>query len=210
LGDPNHFLDPIHVFKNCFSTVHRSIGPALFGPCHGDFHGRNILVCLKKGKAIGAVAFDYEKMSMRRPIAWELVKLEMELKVRLLESVIQERVKSENYRFPMIEFELELNKATWQLGNGRIVPPEEFPSASKRLFEILLEIRRIAAQVLSPKRSGGGIAEYLLTTAAYAVRTSKYAERTIKSEAYDIRMLEIAYIAGGSALAHLHTHHPLL
>lgn len=198
LADPSIFLDPIHFLSVWLDPACGAPFPScLFGPCHGDLHGRNIRIGLKDEEVHGAVAFDYEKMSLMRPIAREFVKLETELKVRLLDTVVRERIKDGNYRFPIIEFEKELNQATLRLDGTPFSSPKEFPNAARRLFEILLKIRDCARKVLGQSRPNDTwFAEYALTTAAYTVRAAKY-------EAYKDRMLEIAYIAGGSALAHL-------
>lgn len=56
----------------------------LVGRSHGDLHGRNILVGVQRGEAEFPAVFDYGKMSNTNVLVWDFVKLETELKVRLL------------------------------------------------------------------------------------------------------------------------------
>ncbi len=56
----------------------------LVGNSHGDLHGRNILVGIQRGEAEYPSVFDYGEMRDNNVLVWDYVKLETELKVRLL------------------------------------------------------------------------------------------------------------------------------
>jgi tetratricopeptide (TPR) repeat protein len=64
--------------------------PTFTGRAHGDLHGRNILVGIQRGEAEYPAVFDYGEMSARNVLAWDFVKLETELKVRLLEPLYED------------------------------------------------------------------------------------------------------------------------
>lgn len=61
-----------------------AIPQTLVGRAHGDLHGRNILVGVQRGEAEYPAVFDYGEMNESNVLAWDFVKLECELKVRLL------------------------------------------------------------------------------------------------------------------------------
>jgi hypothetical protein len=54
------------------------------GCSHGDLHGRNVLVGVRRGEAEFPIVIDYGEMKPSNVLAWDFVKLEMELKTRLL------------------------------------------------------------------------------------------------------------------------------
>lgn len=56
----------------------------LVGPTHGDLHGQNILVGVLRHEARSPILYDYGEMARDNVVAWDFVKLEMELKSRLL------------------------------------------------------------------------------------------------------------------------------
>lgn len=60
------------------------VPPTLVGPSHGDLHGRNIIVGVSRDEAEFPVVIDYGDMSDGNAVVWDFVKLEGELKVRLL------------------------------------------------------------------------------------------------------------------------------
>jgi tetratricopeptide (TPR) repeat protein len=54
------------------------------GRSHGDLHGRNVLVGVQRGEAEYPAVFDYGEMGDGNVPVWDFVKLETEMKVRLL------------------------------------------------------------------------------------------------------------------------------
>jgi hypothetical protein len=56
----------------------------LVGRSHGDLHGRNVLVVIRLDEAERPTVIDYNDMRRNNVLAWDFVKLEMELKAHLL------------------------------------------------------------------------------------------------------------------------------
>ena len=80
-GHPR-YLDPYDYVGWMFEN---SAPPqTLVGRSHGDLHGRNILVGVQRGEAEYPAVFDYGEMDDANVLVWDFVKLETELKVRLL------------------------------------------------------------------------------------------------------------------------------
>jgi hypothetical protein len=79
---PAVYLDPCDYVTYALRTG--TIAPTLLGRGHGDLHGRNILVCVYRGEVDYPAVFDYGDMGIKNVLAWDFVKLETELKVRLL------------------------------------------------------------------------------------------------------------------------------
>jgi tetratricopeptide (TPR) repeat protein len=63
----------------------------LVGMSHGDVHGRNILVGVQRGEAEYPSVFDYSEMGDSNVLVWDFVKLETELKVRLLMPLFEDQ-----------------------------------------------------------------------------------------------------------------------
>ena len=79
------YLDPFDYLNWAFKQ-HR-IPSTLVGRAHGDLHGRNILVVVCRGEVVQPAVFDYGDMSERNLPVWDFVKLELELKTRILPSL---------------------------------------------------------------------------------------------------------------------------
>ncbi len=56
----------------------------LIGPGHGDLHGLNVVVGVVRGEVFQPAVFDYGDMSPNNLPVWDFVKLEIELKCRLV------------------------------------------------------------------------------------------------------------------------------
>lgn len=80
--EPAVYLDPFD-FVSWALDQHR-VPDTVIGRSHGDLHGLNILVGVHRGEAEFPVVFDYGEMSHANVLAWDFVKLEFELKTRLL------------------------------------------------------------------------------------------------------------------------------
>jgi hypothetical protein len=66
------------------TTANGKLPPTLIGRSHGDLHGRNILVGHQRGEVEFPVVIDYGEMDTSNVLVWDFVKLEMELKTRIL------------------------------------------------------------------------------------------------------------------------------
>ncbi len=96
---PADYIDPVDFVA--WSLAQERIPATLVGRSHGDLHGRNVLVGVHREEAEYPVVIDYGEMDDRNVLAWDFVKLETELKTRLLpllfedmaarESVLQRR-----------------------------------------------------------------------------------------------------------------------
>lgn len=96
--DPPAYLDPLDYLCWAFATdaalpdepeqtspaALRTVPPTLTGRSHGDLHGRNILVGNQRGEVEFPVVIDYGEMDDANVLVWDFVKLEMELKTRVL------------------------------------------------------------------------------------------------------------------------------
>ncbi len=65
-----------------------TIPEMLVGPAHGDLHGRNIIVGMIRDEAEWPAVFDFDKMSNDNLVAWDFAKLELELKCRLFQQLL--------------------------------------------------------------------------------------------------------------------------
>jgi tetratricopeptide (TPR) repeat protein len=70
-------------------TAHNARFPEmLVGPAHGDLHGRNIIVGTMRDEAEWPAVFDFDKMANDNIVAWDFAKLELELKCRLFQQLL--------------------------------------------------------------------------------------------------------------------------
>ena len=83
---PAVYLDPVDYVR--WALENNELPETLVGCSHGDLHGRNILVGVRRGEAEFPIVFDYGDMAPTNVLAWDFVKLEMELKTRLLPKLL--------------------------------------------------------------------------------------------------------------------------
>ena len=89
VSKPARYLDPVdYVSWAMNATDGKRIPPTLVGRAHGDLHARNILVGIRRGEVQYPAVFDYGDMGNRNVVAWDFAKLETELKVRMLSSIV--------------------------------------------------------------------------------------------------------------------------
>lgn len=89
--EPARYLDPVDFVAWIMQSAHHEhLPPTLVGRSHGDLHGRNILVGVRRGEVEYPAVFDYGEMRPDNVLAWDFAKLEMELKVRLLTSLLND------------------------------------------------------------------------------------------------------------------------
>jgi len=62
----------------------------LVGRAHGDLHGRNILLGVRRGEAEFPIVIDYGEMGDANVLVWDFVKLEVELKTKILPALFQD------------------------------------------------------------------------------------------------------------------------
>lgn len=79
---PPRYLDPVDYLSWALEFGH--VPPTLVGRAHGDLHGRNILVGVVRGEVEQPVVIDYGDMAEDNLPVWDFVKLECELKTRML------------------------------------------------------------------------------------------------------------------------------
>jgi hypothetical protein len=85
LTEPARYLDPVDFVDWMLTASEETRLPeTLVGRSHGDLHGRNILLGVRRGETEYPAVFDYEDMSDANVLVWDFAKLEMELKIRLL------------------------------------------------------------------------------------------------------------------------------
>lgn len=93
-GDSDHcsndpeYLDAYEYFRWAMMSEVKNyperIPNTLVGLSHGDLHGRNVMVGLHRDEILYPTLYDYGEMDWDNVIAWDFVKLEMEIKVRTL------------------------------------------------------------------------------------------------------------------------------
>ncbi len=79
---PARYLDPVEVVG--WALHARRLPETLVGRGHGDLHGRNVLLGVRRREAEYPAVYDYGGMGRANALAWDFAKLETELKVRLL------------------------------------------------------------------------------------------------------------------------------
>ncbi len=138
------YLDPCDFV--CWACHTGTIPHTLVGRSHGDLHGRNILVGVQRGEAEYPTVFDYGEMSSKNVIAWDFVKLETELKTRLLLDLF----KDESVRGTLRNFE-EDGAAALTDGNGsapgRVIPRRILASMLRFVFQFESLLADLTAQI---------------------------------------------------------------
>ena len=82
------YIDPVDYIA--WAIDNNKFPAMLVGPAHGDLHGRNIIAGVVRGEAEWPAVFDFDKMKSENLVAWDFVKLEMELKCQLLPPLLDE------------------------------------------------------------------------------------------------------------------------
>jgi len=90
------YIDPVDFID--WSIFQRRFPQMLIGPAHGDLHGRNVIVGVVRGEAEWPAVFDFDKMANHNLVAWDFAKLEMELKCRLFQQLIDTPEEQESLR----------------------------------------------------------------------------------------------------------------
>jgi tetratricopeptide (TPR) repeat protein len=162
------------------------------GRIHGDLHGRNIQVGLFKETAHFPVVFDYEFSGPDKLIAWDMIKLEYEIKgpaiIEILENVQEDK--------DFFEAVIELELSTWKTDQN----PPPIPvfdglvqAPLERLRSIINGIRQQAALILG-KAMGreDWEQEYRFLSMLYVANSVEYG--------YTTRQRLAAWISGAVAV----------
>lgn len=216
---PLLYEDPIDYVG--WAMLNDCIPQTLVGRSHGDIHGRNIIVGVRRGEAEYPAAFDYGEMGDHNVLAWDFVKLETELKVRLLKRLCQGRpddtnctegtdwrsVRADQLAFAF-RFETLLADLTERI-NTVADPAALYPPGGRnitgdnktdRALGILMRIRQEAALYLGNfqqhrENRGNWRDEYYFALAVYGSATAKF----------DYHKCEAAFVlvSAGVAVAHM-------
>jgi hypothetical protein len=162
----------------------------LRGRSHGDLHGRNVLVGRVGERVLWPAVYDYGDMSRANWIALDFVKLEVEFKVRLYPVLFPvDLTKS------VCDFEERLNEATERFRKNPI-PPLPTPAIREdRCRWLLLQLRWLAMQHLSPPdRHWKWLTEYYFQLALYGLNAARF-DNTSLAE------LQVGLLCAGCAMA---------
>jgi hypothetical protein len=91
------------------------------GRAHGDLHGRNVLVGVVEDEVVWPAVYDFESMRPDNFIAWDFVKLETELKIRVFRRVFPLMPLSE-FAPKVMTFDHGLNRWTNWCNDGERWP----------------------------------------------------------------------------------------
>ncbi len=172
--------------------VASSIPSLTRGRIHGDLHGRNIQVGLFKETAHFPVVFDYEFSGTDKLIAWDMIKLEYEIKGPAIIEILENVQEDKDFFKAVIELEL----STWKTDqnpppipvfDGMVQAPLE------RLRSIIIGIRQQAALTLG-KAMGreDWEQEYRFLSMLYVANSVEYG--------YTARQRLAAWISGAVAV----------
>jgi hypothetical protein len=170
---PPHIPDfqaPCHRLEKLLQRL-EALPELRVGHAHGDLNGRNVLVGLARGQATSPKVFDYEHMAADNLVAWDFVKLETELKVRALARV--RAGKDDELALRAYRFEELLDRALWARRTSAALQDGLEP-AERRLFRLVLTVRKLAAQHLRRKRARDWREEYSFLLACYGLAAGQY------------------------------------
>jgi hypothetical protein len=123
----------------------------LWGCSHGDLHGRNVLVSVMDDVVSLPAVYDFANTGLDNLVGWGFVKLETELKVRILPLLLNGP--EAKFLFQVLQFECYLAAAANALHDQKDLPKDEFESTGLNdLAAILLAIRRQARRHLGIQR----------------------------------------------------------
>jgi tetratricopeptide (TPR) repeat protein len=80
------YVDPVDFVE--WAILQKRFPRMLIGPAHGDLHGRNVLAGVVRGEAEWPAVFDFDRMANDNLVAWDFAKLEIELKCRVLQQLL--------------------------------------------------------------------------------------------------------------------------
>ena len=149
----------------------------LRGCGHGDLHGRNVLVAIVRERARWPAVFDYEHMGPANLLAWDFVKMEVELKIRAYTALFAGK-RTDAFIRSVQECEVELARQTEECQGGRSWPEvADRAPPHERLRALLLTLRRQAALHLgidAGRPSREWLDEYYFALTAYGVHAGRF------------------------------------
>lgn len=170
----------------------------LWGCSDGDLHARNVLVTVLDEDVSLPAVYDYADMGLENLVGWDFVKLETELKVRVLPILLNGP--EAEYLFKVLKFECYLAACTNAMHDEKEFPKGDFDPGLNRLAQLLLTIRRQARRHLGVQRfrDRQWLEEYYFLLACYGVYAALF-------DAYQSNRRQIAavYISAGVAARQL-------
>jgi hypothetical protein len=109
----------------------------LIGPAHGDLHGRNIIVGTMRGEAEWPAVFDFDKMADDNIVAWDFAKLEMELKCRLFQQLLDSAEERDQLRML-----LDIQPLSPLPTTLRLTPEESTVQQRAEMLELIYALER--------------------------------------------------------------------
>jgi hypothetical protein len=194
----NCLIDPVDYLRSV-KECPRFCPLLLWGCSHGDLHGRNMLVSVLDDDVTLPAVFDYADMGLENLVGWDFVKLETELKVRVLAQLLEGP--ETDYLFTVLKFECFLAACSLAIHNQEKPPEAAFkPEGLNRLAAILVAIRRQAQRHLGVQRlrDRQWLEEYYFLLACHGVYAGLF--DTYKT---DRRQLAAVYISAGVAARQL-------
>jgi hypothetical protein len=194
----NCLIDPVDYLRSVLECP-QYCPLLLWGCAHGDLHGRNVLVSVMDDDVTLPAVYDYADMGLENVIGWDFVKLETEVKVRVLPLLLNGP--EVGYLFEVLKFECYLAACTNAMHDMKDMPEAEFKHEGlKRLAEIVLTIRRQARRHLGllRMRDRKWLEEYYFLLAVYGVYAGLF--DTYQSNR---RQIAATYISAGVATRQL-------
>ena len=173
-GNEGEFLPPCDYIGEIWAGAD-TVPEMQRGCAHGDLHGRNVLVGMIDGQAKWPAVYDYEDMCCHNYLAWDFVKLEVELKIRALRHVF--RGDEAEFIRAVYAFETELARQTEKLNNAPSWERETgLGTGEDALRGILLGIRRMAKLCLETHRGRNRrwLEEYYFMLTCYGVYAGRF------------------------------------
>jgi len=194
----NCLIDPVDYLRSVLACP-QYCPLLLWGCSHGDLHGRNVLVSVMDDDVTLPAVYDYADMGLENVVGWDFVKLETELKVRVLPLLL--KGPEVNFLFEVLKFECYLAACTNAMHDQKDMPEAAFDSEGlKRLAAILLIIRQQAQRHLGilRMRDRKWLEEYYFLLAVYGIYGGLF--DTYQSNR---RQIAAAYISAGVAARQL-------
>jgi hypothetical protein len=171
----------------------------LWGCSDGDLHGRNVLVSVLDDDVSLPAVYDFADMGLDNLVGWDFVKLETELKVRILPLLLNGP--EAKFLSQLLQFECFLAAAANAIHDQKDVPRAEFETKGLNdLAAILVAIRRQARRHLGLQRQRDRkwLEEYYFLLACYGVYAGLF--ETYQSNR---RQIAAAYVSAGVAARQL-------
>lgn len=174
---------PFAEFDRISKLFENSDSPAVLipsvhvGRAHGDLHGRNVLVGEQQHNQVGFPSvFDWEHAGDNNLIGWDLIKLEVELKIRCLVALFDRDAENE-FLARCWDIESDLNRLTRELSQQsnwqNFYNGEQLDDGCNRYLRIMLTIRQQAEAILSGEQQYWWD-EYRLLMRLYLYLTARF------------------------------------